>query len=72
MTFAFPVQFFRGRDMHGRSKLGISTLPALCCNKKYENTAFKVVQEIPLEIQKLKKLCGVACPKIPLFYFYEK
>ena len=26
MTFTFPYNFFRGRDMHGRSKLGKSTL----------------------------------------------
>ena len=62
-----PRAIFPREDMHGRSKLGKSTLqltvlrvPPSAEIKKYENTAFKV-QEIPLEIQKFKKLSGGAC-----------
>ena len=73
MTFAFPVQFFHGRDMHGQSKHGKCTLQLTAlkkCNKKYAITAFKV-QETLLEIQKFKKFPGVACPTTPqIFMFY--
>ena len=80
-----PCNFnFRGRDMHGAlnlenlhyfngMQLNTYTDPTWYCNKKYENTAFKM-QEILLETQKFKIFSGGSYPRTPNVHvlFFQK